>query len=174
MSFSTPFTQEQSFEDEMCEGCPKLTYQQRIVGFCVCCGFGYLLSFMGTMLLAANGPDADTIRNFAALYIIGNFIAIGATGFLIGPARQCKKMFDKTRRFSCIIWLLTLIVTFAIAVAGVNVGLVVMMIFIQIGASIWYSASYIPYGRRMIIKIFQSTCCAPCPQVCEPCIKIAT
>ena len=88
MSFSTPFTQEQSFEDEMCEGCPKLTYQQRIVGFCVCCGFGYLLSFMGTMLLAANGPDADTIRNFAALYIIGNFIAIGATGFLIGPARR--------------------------------------------------------------------------------------
>ena len=94
--------------------------------------------------------------------------------FLLGPRSQCKKMFDKTRRFSTIFWLLTLIVTFAVAVAGVNVGVVVMLIFVQIGASIWYSASYIPYGRRMIVKIFQSTCCSPCPQVCDPCIKIAT
>ena len=153
---------------------PQLTYQQRIIGFCACCGFGYLLSFMGTMMLAVGGPDAETIRNFATLYIVGNFIAIAATLFLLGPRSQCKKMFDKTRRFSTIFWLLTLIVTFAVAVAGVNVGVVVMLIFVQIGASIWYSASYIPYGRRMIVKIFQSTCCSPCPQVCDPCIKIAT
>lgn len=158
----------------MCDGCPKLTYQQRIIGFCVCCGVGYLISFMGTMLLAANGPDPDTIRNFSLLYIVGNFVAISATLFLIGPRRQCKKMFDKNRRFSCIFWLLTLIVTFAIAVAGVDVGFVILMIFVQISASIWYSASYIPYGRRMIVKIFQSTCFAPCPAVCDPCIKVAT
>ncbi len=125
-------------------------------------------------MLAVGGPDAETIRNFATLYIVGNFIAIAATLFLLGPRSQCKKMFDKTRRFSTIFWLLTLIVTFAVAVAGVNVGVVVMLIFVQIGASIWYSASYIPYGRRMIVKIFQSTCCSPCPQVCDPCIKIAT
>lgn len=68
----------------------------------------------------------------------------------------------------------TLIVTFAIAVAGVNAGWVIFMLLIQIAASIWYSASYIPYGRRMIIKIFQSTCFKPCPKVCDPCIKIAT
>mmetsp|Transcript_25566 Transcript_25566/g.78817 ORF Transcript_25566/g.78817 Transcript_25566/m.78817 type:complete len:179 (+) Transcript_25566:176-712(+) len=174
-SFSTPFSQgEPSFEDEMCEMCPKLTYQQRLVGFCSMCGFGYMLSFVASMMLAAEGPTKDAIRNFAALYIVGNFIAIGATGFLIGPRRQCKKMCDKSRRFSCMFWITTLIVTFAIAVAGVDVGYVIMMVFIQIAAGIWYSASYIPYGRRMIIKIFQSTCCAPCPKVCEPVIKIAT
>jgi len=195
----------------MCEMCPKLTYQQRLVGFCSMCGFGYMLSFVASMMLAAEGPTKDAIRNFAALYpaerkrffseirasaeyprrrrdppprktsaeshrryIVGNFIAIGATGFLIGPRRQCKKMCDKSRRFSCMFWITTLIVTFAIAVAGVDVGYVIMMVFIQIAAGIWYSASYIPYGRRMIIKIFQSTCCAPCPKVCEPVIKIAT
>ncbi|KAJ8601075.1 hypothetical protein CTAYLR_009730 [Chrysophaeum taylorii] len=176
MSFSTPFATSQSepsFEEE-CEGCPQLSYQQRIIGFCVCCGFGYLLSFIGTMLLVSGGPTSDTIRDFAALYIFGNFIAIAATLFLIGPRKQCQKMCDKTRRFSTIIWLLTLIITFSIAVAGVNVGWVVFMIFVQIAASVWYSASYIPYGRRMIIKLFQSTCFKPCPAVCDPCIKIAT
>lgn len=175
MSFASPFTtQEKSFEDELCDGCPKLSYQQRIIGFCVCCGFGYLLSFAGTMLLAANGPDPATIRDFASLYIVGNFIALSATLFLLGPRSQCKKMFDKSRRFSTIFWLTTLITTFALAVAGVDVGFVILMLFVQIAASIWYSASYIPYGRRMIVKLFQSTCCSPCPAVCEPCIKIAT
>lgn len=114
---------------------------------------------------------------------IGNFIAISATLFLIGPRRQCQKMFDKTRRFSTIIWLCeiwpsyarsfihspkfagTLIITFSIAVAGVNAGWVVFMLLIQICASVWYSASYIPYGRRFIIKLFQSTCFKPCESI---------
>mmetsp|Transcript_11223 Transcript_11223/g.33500 ORF Transcript_11223/g.33500 Transcript_11223/m.33500 type:complete len:179 (-) Transcript_11223:40-576(-) len=174
-SFSTPFQGgEPSFEDEMCEMCPKLTYQQRLTGFAICCGFGYLLSFMGTIVLASEGASKDGISMFVMLYILGNFIALGATGFLIGPKTQCKKMCDKTRRFSTIFWLLTLIVTFAVAVAGVHIGIVFLMVFVQICASVWYSASYIPYGRRMIVKMFQSTCCAPCPGVCEPCIKIAT
>ncbi|KAJ1460412.1 Got1/Sft2-like family-domain-containing protein [Pelagophyceae sp. CCMP2097] len=166
--------QEPSFEEELCEGCPKMTYQQRLIGFCVCCGFGYGLSFIGTMILVAGGPNAETIRQFAALYIVGNFIAIAATMFLIGPRSQCRKMFDKCRRVATLFWLSTLVVTFAIAIAGVDVGLVLMMIVIQICASIWYTASYIPYGRRMIIKIFQSTCCKPCPKVCDPCIKLGT
>ena len=147
------------------------------------------MSFIGTLLLFGNTSTNEKIRNFAALYIFGNFIAISATLFLIGPKRQCQKMFDKTRRISTIVWLSTLLITFIIAVAGVDAGWVVFMLLIQICASIWYSASYIPYGRRMIIKIFQSTCFKPCelrtrsllltlcsagPAACDPCIKIAT
>ena len=41
----------------------------------------------------------DGIRNFAALYVLGNIIALCSTGFLVGPKNQCKKMFDKTRRY---------------------------------------------------------------------------
>ena len=81
-------------------------------------------------------------------------------------------MFDKTRRITTVVWLSTLLITFAIAVAGVNVGWVIFMILIQISASIWYSASYIPYGRRFILQIFQSTCCKPCPGACDPLIKL--
>ena len=38
------------------------------------------------------------IRNFTALYVLGNVIALCSTGFLLGPRRQCKKMFHPTRR----------------------------------------------------------------------------
>ena len=38
----------------------------------------------------------------------------------------------------------------------------------QIGASVWYSASYIPYGRRMIIRCCQASLFKPCPEACKP------
>lgn len=57
------------------------------------------------------------IRNFAALYVVGNIIALCSTGFLVGPKNQCKKMFDKTRRFSTIAYIVMLITVFACAIA---------------------------------------------------------
>merc|ERR1711916_374356 len=89
--------QPKTLEEEVCSMCPSLTYQQRVIGFCICFGFGYLLSFMGTLTLIG-GINDKNIRNFAVLYILGNIIALTATGFLVGPRQQCKKMFAKTRR----------------------------------------------------------------------------
>ena len=51
--------------------CPKLTYQQRLYGFVACAAFGYLLSFIGTMILVG-GVNNTNIRNFAILYVLGN------------------------------------------------------------------------------------------------------
>ena len=92
-SFTGQQQQESSELEEICDFCPKLSYKQRIIGFCVCCGFGYILSFAGTMILVSGGPNSETIRSFAALYIIGNFIAIAATLFLIGPKKQYVSFF---------------------------------------------------------------------------------
>lgn len=66
------------------------------------------------------------IRNFAALYVVGNIIALCSTGFLVGPKNQCKKMFDKTRRVSTALYIVMLIIVFAcaIAVSAYCVGLV--------------------------------------------------
>ena len=90
-----------------------------------------------------------------------------------GTAAALQKMFSKTRRFACI-FDSVLVVTFALGISGVDVGWVLLALVIQVCAGIWYSASYIPYGRRMIIKLFQGTCFAPCPQACDPVIKHAT
>ena len=77
-------------------------------------------------------------------------------------------MFSKTRRFACIFWLLMLVVTFALGLSGVDVGWVLLALVIQVCAGIWYSASYIPYGRRMIIKLFQGTCFCAVPAGVRP------
>ena len=45
----------------------------------------------------------------------------------------------------------------------VNVGVVVALLFIQICAGIWYAASYIPFGRKIICSFLrQVPCFKPC------------
>jgi hypothetical protein len=77
--------------------CPKLSYTQRLIGFGSCCGLGYVLSLAGTLTLIG-GPTSKNITIFAVLYVIGNIIALLATGFLLGPKSQCTKMWDPSRR----------------------------------------------------------------------------
>ena len=70
----------------------------------------------GTLVLVG-GATEENIRIFIALYVIGNFICLAATGFLLGPKAQCVKMWDPTRRFSTAFYLVMLIIVFAVAVA---------------------------------------------------------
>ncbi|CAM9396934.1 unnamed protein product [Discosporangium mesarthrocarpum] len=140
--------EEPTFTDEMSEVCPKLTYQQRIIGFAVCIGLGYLLSFMSTLMVLSSD-----LRRFATLYVLGSFIALSATGFLLGPRRQCKKMFHKSRRVACITYLVLLVAVLVVAVVGADFIIVLVLLILQAMAAIWYSASYIPYGRAMIKSV---------------------
>jgi len=51
--------------------CPKLSYTQRLYGFAACATLGYLLSFIGTMILVG-GVNPANIKTFAILYVLGN------------------------------------------------------------------------------------------------------
>jgi len=93
------------------------------------------------------------------LYVLGNVVAICSTGFLLGPRRQCKKMFHKTRRVACIIYLVLLIAVFACAMSEVPFGVVIVLFFMQMMAAFWYAISYIPYGRNMVKNFFKESCC---------------
>lgn len=55
-----------------------------------------------------------------------------------------------------------LIVVFAVAVAKQNVILVLFLLFIEILAGCWYAASYVPFGRKIILAFLRRTCCGPC------------
>lgn len=44
----------------------------------------------------------------------------------------------------------------------VNIGVVLVLLLIQIMAGIWYSASYIPFGRKIIITVLRNSICKPC------------
>jgi hypothetical protein len=141
--------------------CPKLSFKQRIIGFVCCAGFGYLLSLIGTMVLIG-GVTAENLQTFAILYVMGNLIALVATGFLLGPAAQCKKMWDETRRFSTAFYLIMLIVVFAVALTKQNIALIFFCLFVQILAGAWYALSYVPFGRKMVIACWKRTICKPC------------
>jgi Got1/Sft2-like family len=118
--------------DEMCSMCPTLSYQQRMIGFVVCMVVGYILAFMGTLLLISG-----SIGLFAALYVIGNIISLGGTSFLIGPKSHCKKMFHPSRRYAAIAYLSLLLATFIAAVAGAFVVIVLMLLVLQLMAAVW-------------------------------------
>jgi hypothetical protein len=70
----------------------------------------------GTLTLFGGLTDAN-VRTFVILYVIGNVIALCATGFLLGPKSQCMKMWDPTRRYSTAFYLVMLIIVLAVAVA---------------------------------------------------------
>ncbi len=90
-------------------------------------------------------------------------VALMATGFLIGPKKQCVKMWDVTRRWSTGFYLLMLIVVLVVALLKQNIFLVLFLLFIQIMAAVWYSISYIPFGRKMTLKFLRAIyICFPC------------
>ena len=140
--------------DEVAEMCPKLTYQQRMVGFGCCFGIGYLITFTSFQFFEEliNGNPIP----FVIIYTLGNIISLFSSMFLCGPSRQLKRMFDDTRKITTIVYLsalcLSIIVCFIPFDAGVKLGILVILLLIQFGASTWYTLSYIPLARRAVKK----------------------
>jgi hypothetical protein len=157
-------------EPSACESCmPDMTYMQRITGFCLCAALGYGLSLVGSLTLIG-GFSQKNVQTFAALYVSGNVIALMATGFLMGPKKQCRVMWKATRFWTTAFYLFMLITVLCVAVIPFELNgkiyLILFLLFVQVCAAIWYSASYIPFGRDMISACFRKT------HLCEPCYMV--
>ena len=74
----------------------------------------------------------------------------------MGPKRQCRNMGKARRRVAVLVYfsfmLATLITAFACHGKGCTL-IIMLLVFGQWCAAIWYIASYIPYGQRMITRI---------------------
>mmetsp|Transcript_53435 Transcript_53435/g.68582 ORF Transcript_53435/g.68582 Transcript_53435/m.68582 type:complete len:138 (-) Transcript_53435:290-703(-) len=134
------------------------------------CGLGYLLSIMGTLILVGGYTDKN-IRMFAELYIIGNIIAISATAFFVGCRKLYQRMTAKTRRIGTAVWFSLMIAIFVCAILHVPIIIIFILLILETLAGIWYAASYIPYGRRMIVTCCKSSLFSPCPEACDPLAK---
>ena len=71
-------------------------------------------------------------------------------------------MWDKTRRWSTGFYLSMLLIVFCVAVTQQHIAIIITMLFVEILAAVWYSASYIPFGRKIILGCLRSTICGPC------------
>ncbi|CAB9522932.1 SFT2 domain containing [Seminavis robusta] len=134
--------------------CPKLTFQQRLIGFGVSFGIGYLItcmSFKFFIELVEGHPVP-----FALNYSFGNLLSLLSMTFLCGPKRQFKNMFDEKRKFTSITYLSCLVATVGcifIPMPGfAKLLLLVCLILAQFCACMWYSLSYIPFGRRWALR----------------------
>jgi hypothetical protein len=82
-------------EEQACSFCPSLSFQQRVIGCCICLTMGFLIS-MGSTFRLIRLLEGDPTP-FAVLYTAGNLLGICSTCFLYGPLQQVKKMCASTR-----------------------------------------------------------------------------
>ena len=132
-----------------CPFLPEMTYRQRIMGFLLFFVLGSAASMISTMYV-----PLIVIRpsKFAIPYTVGNLMSIGSTGFLVGPWRQVKSMFDSTRMVGSLIFLTSMVGTLYFAFVLKSAVGVLTCVIIQFAAYLWYVASYIPFGRSMMKK----------------------
>ena len=95
--------------------CPNLNFTQRVYGFGICFGVGCLIS-LGSMLffrqLLAGNPGP-----FAVNYTVGNVLELTSTSFLVGPARQIKRMTSPTRWGAALVYVGAMVATLVSALA---------------------------------------------------------
>mmetsp|Transcript_11450 Transcript_11450/g.29772 ORF Transcript_11450/g.29772 Transcript_11450/m.29772 type:complete len:195 (+) Transcript_11450:62-646(+) len=143
--------QEKSELQELQESmCPALTYEQRFWGFAACFCAGVLLSI--TSMFSFTKLVLGQPRDFAIKYTLGNIIAICSTAFIIGPMRQVKNMSASHRWLAALLYLGAMVLTLVSAFYVQNAFVTLLCILAQFCAMVWYVASYIPFGRRMIAK----------------------
>mmetsp|Transcript_3669 Transcript_3669/g.5740 ORF Transcript_3669/g.5740 Transcript_3669/m.5740 type:complete len:189 (-) Transcript_3669:5-571(-) len=151
-------------EEQVCSVFPSMTFQQRVIGCLSCLLLGFLISMGSTFrLLKLLRGDPEP---FAIMYTSGNLIGIGSTCFLYGPWAQIKKMFAPTRLIATGIYLffmgLTLFLAFYPGEIPLRLFWLVLAIFCQFLALIWYSLSFIPFAREIMKTICRETCCRNC------------
>mmetsp|Transcript_3499 Transcript_3499/g.12612 ORF Transcript_3499/g.12612 Transcript_3499/m.12612 type:complete len:168 (-) Transcript_3499:186-689(-) len=138
--------QEPSLIEEFNEA-TTLTRMQRLWGFCICFGLGIFLSIVGSISVFFGH-----FVTFGVTYSFGNILALGSTMFLVGPWKQTKNMFKEKRIVATSIYLVMLVITLVVAFKLQNGALVLICVFIQFLAMLWYSISYIPFARDVVKK----------------------
>ena len=131
--------------------CPSLTYRQRLQGTLACFVIGLTFSIVGTILWWTGH-----VASFALLYTLGNLTSICGTGFLIGPKKQVKNMCKARRAIATCIYFGAMVLTLAAALKSWPAVTILLLVLLQWCAMVWYIASYIPYGQKMLSKCLGS------------------
>ena len=127
---------------------PSLTFKERMYGFGACILMSLLIS------LSSFGAFTDLLLGyplrFATLYSFGNLTSMCSTMFLVGPRQQLKNMSHHNRRVSAGIYVFCLLMTLLVAFPAPELKwLIVALVAVQWAALVWYTLSYIPFGRML-------------------------
>ena len=131
-----------------CACLPTLSYWQRLLGafFCFLAGLIMIISSFTSLTSLLLGNPVP----FAVKYTAGNILAMGASTFVVGPARQCQTMFSAERRLISAAYVASLSLTL-ICVFRLHSQLFTMFsLSIQLIAMSCYTLSYIPFGQSIM------------------------
>ena len=132
-------------------------WTQRLIGFAVTFSVGYLITFMSFKFFVELVEGFPV--PFALNYSFGNILSLASSWFLCGPRKQMKSMLDDRRRITSITYLsclvCTLLVVFIPIKSGIKLFVLLLLLLTQFAASFWYSLSYVPYGRKTVLKVLK-------------------
>jgi len=127
--------------------CPKLTYKERVYGCVACFCLGFVIG-----LLSFVAWWTGSTATWAIMYTIGNIVSLCSSGFLLTPQKQLKNMSKAKRRIAAGIYITAILITLIGGFMDWPGPILILLVFVQWCALIWYFASYIPYGQKMISR----------------------
>ncbi|OSX72127.1 hypothetical protein BU14_0464s0001 [Porphyra umbilicalis] len=129
-----------------------LSWVQRLTLFVMCFSAGAVmigLSFMFLPMILLKP------HKFAAAFTAGNLLAIMSTWVIVGPRAQLASMFHPARATAAAAYIGSLIFALFAAFFGgrLRYPLVLISLVVEVLALVWYSLSYIPFGRQALSRL---------------------
>ena len=129
--------------------------KQRIIGFAVCSGAGWILSIyaMISFFTLLSGPST-----FAVVFALSQILNILGICFLSGPKSQVRGLKKPGRLVATIIFFSSIAMTIISATVIKIDILVVVFLLIEIASYIWYCITMFPFGQKMCKGCLNSLC----------------
>lgn len=146
-----------------------MSYKNRLIAFVVCLASGVFFTALSTLMLPL---ILIKPHKFAVSYSLGNLLMLGSTMFLVGPKKQISNMCTGHRAMASAAYFGSMVGTVYSALFLRISVLVIFFIAIQFVALVWYSLSYIPFGRQLAARFVKPTlkilgsCLSKCGSCC--------
>eukprot|EP00667_Euglena_gracilis_P026433 EG_transcript_31827 len=128
-----------------------LSSTQRIIG----CILSFLMGAVCLALAVFFVPMiVFTPAKFAFFFTFGNVFLLAGTMFLVGPMRQFRSMFERSRLTATLLYVTSLIMTLVAALQFGSLVLVTLFTCLQVLAFVWYVLSYIPFARTVLKTVY--------------------
>ncbi|KEG12559.1 SFT2 domain containing 2 [Trypanosoma grayi] len=123
-----------------------LSWSSRIQGYLLFTALGFFSSAMGWVALGIG-----YYWKYSVLSTLGSAMSLASTLIIMGPHAQLQYMCDEYRRTSSMLYIGSLLLTFVVAFTLKSAVLCLICGLLQYACLIWYSLSYVPYGREAVL-----------------------
>ncbi|KPI89297.1 hypothetical protein ABL78_1630 [Leptomonas seymouri] len=125
-----------------------LTWTQRMQGFLILLSMALFSTLMSWFALGM-----ANYWKYTVLSSLGSFLSMLSTIVLMGPSTQLAYMFDEYRFNASVLYIGSLFLSAFVAIIFQSVLLCIVCSLLQYAALVWYSLSYVPYGRETLVNI---------------------